>query len=633
MRVLLVDNDDIEAVRSETGLRDRLGDALSVRHVSSLGQAIRALGEQTFDVVLLELAVHDATGVTTLSGVRGAGPSVPVVVYSRSMDDDLAIRALQAGAQECLAKADTEPRHLARALQFAIERQRLLESIESARSIAAHRASHDPLTGLPNRDLILGQLDRALAFGARYGRKTGILFVDLDGFKEINDVHGHACGDDLLRVVSTRLLDSVRRSDAVARLGGDEFVVLLPDVTSRLDIAHVRDAILTCLLTPIDVGGAHALRVDASIGSAMSPLDGLSAQDLLDAADAAMYRDKAARRRARTSGAHGEIAMPLERTEMQPAVSQTDSGVGARDNVVHAASAPASASAFAPAARSEERLREGIRQHEFEVHFQPIVDIGRDRIVALEALVRWRDPLRGLLFPSAFLGLAEDTGLIVPLGEFVLRAACQSIARWRQQAHACALRVHVNISAVQLREKDFPTRVASILAETGCPMEALVFELTENSMLVDGDTAIESLRALKVLGARLIVDDFGVGFASLTFVREAPVSGIKLDRRFVANMLNDPRDHAIVVSMIRLAQGLNLDVIAEGVESAQHALHLSAMTCHLQQGQYFSARMPVVATDEWLAEDVSFIDEDGTLSPLVVSDGRPRRSRDARAAG
>ena len=247
MRILLVDNDGDEAIRSETGIQTRLDSRACVRRVATLGQAIRLLSSQTFDVVLLELALHDASGIATLAGIRGAAPGVPVVVYARDLDDELAMRVLRAGAQECLSKLDTAPEQLARALQFAIERQRRVASLDAARIEASHRATHDPLTGVANRVLFLDQLDRALAFGARYGRKTGLLFVDLDGFKGINDTHGHARGDALLRVVSSRLIECVRRSDAVGRLGGDEFVVLLPDVTSRRDVARVRETVLEFL--------------------------------------------------------------------------------------------------------------------------------------------------------------------------------------------------------------------------------------------------------------------------------------------------------------------------------------------------------------------------------------------------
>jgi diguanylate cyclase (GGDEF)-like protein len=607
LRVLLVDNDDDEAARSNAGLTARLADRVATVHVASLAGAIRALMETSFDAIVLELAVSDAKGVATLAGVRGAAPSVPVVVYARELDDGLMLRALRAGAQECLSKRDTPPESLARALGFAIERQRRLATLEAARSEAAHRATHDPLTGLANRELFLDQLERALAFGTRYSRKTGLLFVDLDGFKAINDTMGHATGDQLLKAVATRLLDSVRRSDAVARLGGDEFVVLLPDVTSRRDVAHVRDTILLFLQEPIDVGGGQTLVCEASIGSAMSPLDGMSAQELLDAADAEMYRDKNVRRKGRASTpTSGVIAMPTP-----PSGLATESG--SRTTVRPLESVPH---------RREARLREAMRRDEFEVHYQPVLDVVADRVVAAEALLRWRDPDRGLVLPSTFLPLAEDTGLIVPIGEQVLRTACEALVRWRQQGAPADLRICVNLSAVQLREHAFERRVAAILAETGCPAELLVLELTENSTMVDGEVAIETLRALKALGLRLVVDDFGVGFASLTFLREAPVDGIKIDRRFVSQMLADGRDLAIVGSLVRLARGLGLDVVAEGVESAEQSQRLARLQCFEQQGRHFSDAVP----DTGMATLLQ-------TAPMSEPDVRTWRARGAKLSG
>ncbi len=573
LRVLLLDNHDDEAQRTAVGLRAQLQDRLALIRVPTLGEAVRTLMEMPFDIVVLELDIADAHGITAVAGVRGAAAAVPVVVYSRTLDDALVLRALRAGAHECVAKSDVPPEGLARVLGFAIERQRRLTTIETARSEAAHRATHDPLTGLANRDLFLDQLERALAFGARYGRKTGILFVDLDGFKEINDTLGHARGDALLQAVSRRLLECVRRSDAVARLGGDEFVVLLPDVTSRRDISAVRDTIIECLRAPVDVGAEQLVRIDASVGGAMSPLDGDTAHELMHTADADMYREKYERRRGRLlTPVHG---MPTAGTApailAEPAVSRAST---------------------ATTHRGEARLREAYERNEFEVHFQPILDVSTGRIVGAESLLRWRDPAHGLLSPTSFLPLAEDTGLIVPIGEEVLRRACTAVVRWRARSYGSDMRIAVNVSAVELRDHQFERRVAAILKETGCPPDSLVLELSENSTMVDGEVALETLSAIRALGVRLVVDDFGVGHASLTFLREAPVDGIKIDRRFISQMLTDARDLAIVSSLARLARGLNLDVIAEGVETADQSNRLLRLQCVAQQGKHFSEALP-----------------------------------------
>ncbi|HMS02636.1 MAG TPA: EAL domain-containing protein [Gemmatimonadaceae bacterium] len=561
IRILLVENDEGDAARSAAALGDAFGPRLALLHAGTLAQAIRLLMEGPVDVVLVELDLPDATGLATLAGIRGAAPGVPVVLYARSLDEALAVRALRVGAQECLPKAHTPVEEVPRLLRFAMERQRHLAALDAARMQAAHRATHDPLTGLANRGLFLDHLDRALAFGARYGRKTGLLFVDLDGFKIINDSLGHAAGDRLLVEVARRLLGTVRRSDAVARLGGDEFVVLLPDVNSRLDVAHVREMILRCLEDPIDLGDGRSERVAASVGGAMSPLDGATAQELLDAADVAMYREKYSRRR-------GRMPTPVFGLRVQD------------ETIAH---------------QREMRLRGALEAGELAVHYQPQVDVVSQRVVGLEALLRWHDPDQGMVAPSSFLPLAEDTGLIVPIGDLVLREACAAAVAWRREHGDTTMRVGVNLSAVQLREKAFEERVQRILEETGCPPDALVLELTESSTLYESDHTLDSLRAVRALGVRLFVDDFGVGFDSLAFLRDAPLDGFKIDRRFVSRMLTDERDRAIVSALVTLARGLHLHVIAEGVETVEQSERLRALLCTEQQGHHFAPALPLAA--------------------------------------
>jgi EAL domain-containing protein (putative c-di-GMP-specific phosphodiesterase class I) len=356
-------------------------------------------------------------------------------------------------------------------------------------------------------------------------------------------------------------LGTVRRSDAVARLGGDEFVVLLPDVNSRLDVAHVRDMILGCLTEPIDLGDGRFERIAASVGGAMSPLDGTTAQELLDASDVAMYRDKYARRR-------GRMPTPVFGLRVQD------------ETIAH---------------QREERLRAALDAGELAVHYQPQVDVTTQRIVGLEALLRWHDPDLGMVAPLSFLPLAEDTGLIVPIGDLVLREACAAAVSWRREHKDSEMRVGVNLSAVQLREKGFEQRVSRILEDTGCPADALVLELTESSALYEGDQALDTLRAIRELGIQLVVDDFGVGFASLAFLREAPLAGFKIDRRFVSRMLTDERDFAIVSALVTLARGLGLHVVAEGVETLEQSQRLASLMCTEQQGHFFSPAVPLHA--------------------------------------
>jgi diguanylate cyclase (GGDEF)-like protein len=555
LSVLLVDNDLESLDRSEEALRRRLAGRVVVRRATTLADAIAQVSHEPPDALVLEPAIDTMDEVATLASLRAVAPPVPVVVYAGRLTDPLALRLMRAGAQECLAKASVPPAALARTLGFAIERQRRLASLEAERSHAAHRATHDVLTGLPNRALFFDHLERALLSGSRHGTKTGVLYLDLDGFKDVNDRMGHAAGDAVLRAVAGRLLESVRRSDLVARLGGDEFVVLLPDVASRLDVARVRAAIVDGLDAPIAVDEVTAVPIRASVGEAMAPLDGTSAPDLLEQADGRMYRAKGAARR---TLAHAQGAGTWEAA-----------------------------------------LLEAVPRGEITVHYQPIIDVASGRMGAMEALVRWEHPEHGLLPPDSFLQLAEDTGLVVPIGAEVLRQACRTVVALRREPALADLVVTVNMSGVELREPSCARVVAAVLADTGCPAEALTVEVTETNALVEGTPALASMAALQARGVRLLLDDFGVGYGSLHVLRDAPVAGFKLDRRFVRSMLEDSRDWAIVTALLKLARGLPADVVAEGVETPDQSRALARLGCRRQQGYLFARPLPEAALRGW----------------------------------
>ena len=560
LRVLLVDNDREASARSEAALRRRLRGRVAVRDAASLGEAIAMASRELPDVIVLDPGIGPMDAVATLASMRAVAPTVPVVVQARLLDDALALQLLRAGAQECLTKGAAEE-GLARTLGFALERQRRLAALDAERLQAAHRATHDPLTGLANRALFFDHLERALAFGSRHGTKTGVLYVDLDGFKGVNDRLGHSVGDGVLREVAQRLTECVRRSDLVARMGGDEFVVLLPDVLSRLDVARVRSAVLDRMAVPLTLAGvAEPLKVGASVGEAMAPLDGTTALGLLEVADSAMYRAKGAQRRM------GRLAV---------------------------------------APTWEAALREAVPRGEILAHYQPIMAFPSGRLVSVEALARWRHPVHGVLSPAAFLQLAEDTGLVVPLGLEVLRQACREVMALRRHPGLEALTVHANISGVQLREPTCARAVAAVLADSGCPAEALTLEVTETSALVEGTPALATMAALQAQGVRLVLDDFGVGHGSLQLLREAPVSGIKVDRRFVQRMLDDRRDWAIVTALLKLARGLGAEVVAEGVERPAQARALARLGCQRQQGYLFARPMGAEALRSWVVPEAA----------------------------
>jgi diguanylate cyclase (GGDEF)-like protein len=556
------------------------------------------------DVVLLDPYVADATGIDALERLRRASPTVPIVVMADArgtgaLDDggveSLALELLARGAQELVPLDRVDPPAFWRTLERAVARHSVVAALERSREAAAHRATHDPLTGLPNRQLFLDRLDQALMLSGRYGRKTGVLFIDLDDFKAINDSYGHVVGDQLLASMATRLLRCVRKSDAVGRLGGDEFTVLLPDVRSRRDLLHVQRTIGAALLAPHELGDGLVLPVRASIGAAMAPLDGESPRALLEAADAAMYRAK-------------EAMLPA------PSVDHPSTGEFVRIGTPTTSSIETSHSPI-----TEDELRQALARGEFAVHYQPIVDAVTERITAVEALLRWRSPSRGTVDAGRFLPLAEDTGLIVPIGDLVLESAAHAARRWRERLGegGTAFRVHVNVSPIQLKERDVTSRVARALAGAQCPADAITLEISERCALPDAHPVLDTLEELRRIGVRLVVDDFGVGYSSLAFLRTAPVHAVKIDRSFVQRLTTDNRDVAIVSSIIRLARGLGLGVIAEGVESEGQAKLLRFQRCAQLQGWLFGDAVTTDAIDAMFAAPrrVGRDDDSAVVSP------------------
>jgi diguanylate cyclase (GGDEF)-like protein len=439
-----------------------------------------------------------------------------------------------------------------------VEREMLLAFAEHA-SLAltdaktveekVHQAFHDALTGLPNRLLVMDRLEHALARAARNGSQVAVLFVDLDTFKNVNDSLGHAAGDDLLRDAANRLLSCVRAADTAARFGGDEFVVLLEDADDAA-VAVTANRILDAMNEPFHLQGRELL-IGASIGIAVGSDQ---ADDLLRNADLALYRAKAKGRGQKQVFEPEMHAAMVKRLELEGALARA------------------------------------LREEELVLHYQPIVDLITRRIMGVEALVRWQHPERGLLPPGEFIPVAEDSRLIAPLGRWVLRAACAQLAGWRE-AHATAaeLVMSVNFSSAQFTDPGLIDDVRSALASNSLPPERLVVELTETAFLRDAEIVGARMDDLKQLGARIAVDDFGTGNASLRHLAKFPVDVLKVDRSFVQAADTDPRQSAIAGSIIKLGASLNMVVVAEGIETAGQLERMREMGCVLAQG-YFLAR-------------------------------------------
>ncbi|MCU1463470.1 MAG: hypothetical protein JWO37_3545 [Acidimicrobiales bacterium] len=419
-----------------------------------------------------------------------------------------------------------------------------------AREELAHQALHDPLTGLPNRALFLDRLRVALARAGRRPSSVGVLFLDLDRFKVINDSLGHDAGDQLLVTMAARLQSTLRPMDTAARFGGDEFVILCEDLVAEAEAFSIAERICAAVAEPVFSGDAE-VHVTTSIGIALTADPDIRPEDLVRDADAAMYRAK-------------------ERGKNRYEVFDAHM----RDRAVARLAV-------------ETALRRAIERDEFVVYYQPAVALDSGRIVGAEALVRWQHPERGLVGPDDFIGLAEETGLIVPIGEWVLRQACTDAAAWRPG------QVWVNLASRQLSQPDFVDTVARVLADTGMPPPGLHLEITERVLMEDANATIAVLKKLKGLGVRVGVDDFGTGYSSLARLKQFPIDSVKIDRSFVNGLGHDAEDSAIVTAVISMAHALGLVAMAEGVETDEQLAELRALGCELGQGYLFGRPVPI----------------------------------------
>ncbi len=417
-----------------------------------------------------------------------------------------------------------------------------------------YHATHDTLTGLVNRNLLNDRIDQAILQARHSERLVGVMLLDLDRFKLINDGFGHIPADNLLKAVATRLAHCVRDTDTVARLGGDEFVVVLGGVEDADSVASVAAKIMRNLTLPLNVEGKEVF-VTASVGIAMYPRDGDHGENLLRNADVAMYRVKEHGRNNFRFYAPEMSHMALDRLDM------------------------------------EGNLRRALERDEITVFFQPIVSLASGRIVGAEALARWNHPRIGMIPPPEFIPLAEETGLIIPLGERVLRLVCGHIAAW-QATGLPPLKISLNISARQFRQENLPELLQRVLAETGVEAASLEFELTESMVMHDVENAIGMLRELKQIGVTLALDDFGTGYSSLAYLKRFPIDVLKIDRSFVRDIDREADDAAIAHAVIAMAHSLGLQVTAEGVESESQLALLRQYGCNDFQGFLFSRPVP-----------------------------------------
>ena len=441
--------------------------------------------------------------------------------------------------------------------RMAARTARMAASLQKVNAELKHMVLHDPLTMLPNRLLLEDRIGQAIGACRRSGGRCAVLFVDLDRFKSVNDSLGHFAGDELLRATAERLRAAMRGEDTVSRLGGDEFVVLLRQVERDDDAAGVGRKLLELLAMPFPAN-SQELSVTASIGAAIFPEHGTTAQMLISNADAAMYHVKKS---------------------------------GRNDVQVFS---PSMSTFFPDRLALENDLRHALERHELELHYQPKVDVHSGGVLGMEALVRWRHPRRGLVNPSEFIPLAEETALIVPLGQWVLREACRQNREWQAQGLR-PLRIAVNISGTQLRHDGFVDQVALALRETGLEARYLEIEITESVVMQNAAATVQMLDRLSQMGVHLAVDDFGTGYSSLSYLKRFPLNTLKIDSSFVRDLLTDRNGAVIVQAIIALAHSLKLQVVAEGVEEAAQLSCLQTLGSDQYQG--FLHSKPLTAGD------------------------------------
>ena len=436
---------------------------------------------------------------------------------------------------------------------------------KKAEARLAYMAYHDALTGLPNRVTFNERLVRDLARAKRRKEVVGVVLVDLDRFKEVNDTLGHAAGDRLLVAVAERLQGAVRETDTVARMSGDEFCVILPDQSDEHVAIEAGHRIHNAFASPFPFDGQET-HVTASLGMSLFPFNGDTPETLVKNADIAMFRAKA----------QGRDALQVFSEEMSAAVEER--------------------------ARMEKGLRRANEKNEFLVYYQPEIDLRSGRIVGAEALVRWQTPDRGLVSPGTFIPLAEETGAIVPMSEWVLRMACAQAKTWQGQGYS-PFRISVNVSARLFQQYDLSRTILDILGETGLGPESLELEITESVAMSNLESSLETLWKLNGFSIRVAMDDFGTGYSSLAYLKKFPINLLKIDRAFIKEMDRNPEDQTIVKAILAMAKTLNIEVIAEGVERVEQLDLLKSFGCGLAQGFFFSKPVPAAEFNRLLAEN------------------------------
>ncbi len=544
IRVLLVEDNPADARIVREQLENAGVNMFQLHHVDRLSVALRELRTGTFDVVLMDLSVSHVYGLETVHRIETTAPKVAIIVLSEHDDEAFALQAVQVGAQDYLVKGQGDGSLMARAIRYALERKR--EKVRLSKL-----AWYDTLTGLANRMLFREILGKALARAQRNGLQVGLLFLDLDNFKVINDTLGHDMGDLLLKTVAERLSQRVREGDTIARLGGDEFTVILEGISRPEDVDLVARNINKSMTTPFSLN-SRELYVTTSIGIALYPHGGAEADALIKNADTAMYHAKE----------QGRNNYQLYSPRMSVQASQR--------------------------MEMETSLRHALDRQELVVHYQPMLDLKTGAMLGVEALLRWqRQDSEELIYPCDFIPLAEETGLIVPIGEWLFYEVCSQQRRWRD-AGLPPLRAMVNLSARQFQKRGLLRVIERYLNHAGIEPRDLELEVSETLLMDEGKTSRAILNDMNAMGLHMALDDFGTGYSSLQFLKRYPIRTLKIAQSFVRNIGADPNDFAIASAIIALGHALQLRVVAEGVESRSQYEFFRNAGADVFQGFIFS---------------------------------------------
>jgi diguanylate cyclase (GGDEF)-like protein len=552
LRLLIVEDSEDDTNLLLHVLKKGGYDPIAYERVDSGPSMEVALARQKWDVIVADHSMPRFSATAALDLLKDNGYDIPFFIVSGSIDENVAAQAMKAGAQDYVMKSNLT--RLCPAIERELREVLVRRERERAEATVEHQAHYDLLTNLPNRTTFHDRLTVALAQAGRNRKMLAVLFVDLDRFKTIVDTLGHTMGDQLLRSVAERLGEHLEAGDTLARLGGDEFVILLPHINRTDRAVRVAQRILEAIKPPFHFGNQE-LHVTMSIGITLYPYDGEDVDTLLKNADTALYRAKEQGRNNYQLYTPAMNARAFERLAL------------------------------------ENSLRKALERNEFSLYYQPQIDMRSGVIVGVEALLRWQHPDLGIVYPSEFISIAEETGLIMKLGEWVTHTACAQNQAW-QKAGLPAMTMAVNLSSRQFQQQDLVENVAKTLKETGLAPRWLEMEITEGIAMQNADYTNVLLRGLKEMGIRVALDDFGPGYSSLSYLKKFPIDTLKIDQSFVRDLNTDPNDAAIANAVIVLAHSLKLKVVAEGVETVEQETFLRGHQCDAYQGFLFSAPLP-----------------------------------------